>query len=109
MVRDGEGEIWVKLESYVIYQVSTLYISYKTLVRSSPFFAYVIGFKNDAIRIKTDSESTDGAARATSDREDMANNDPAFGIHLSNKKHFYHTIFNILPVRTRVRLNITSF
>ena len=112
MVREGKGEIRVKLESYVIYQVSTLYISYKTLVRSSPFFAYVIGFKNDAIRIKTDSESTDGAARATSDREDredMANNDPAFGIHLSNKKHFYHTIFNILPVRTRVRLNITSF
>ena len=61
-----------------------------------PVFAYVVGFKDEAIRIKTDSESTDGTARVTADREDMANNDPACGIHLSNKKQFHHTILNIL-------------
>ena len=55
-----------------------------------------MGFKDDTIGIKTDWESTDGTARATADREDMANNDPACGIHLSNKKHFHHTILNIL-------------
>ena len=68
-----------------------------------------MGFKDEAIRIKTDSESTDGTVRVTADREDMANNDPACGIHLSNKKTFLPHDSQHFDPFGQVRLNITRF